>query len=50
MLGLWLADGNMHVHYDARYAIRCANRGVKWWVSNDGRYGINVLTTLTISK
>lgn len=50
MLGVWIADGNQRLHYDARYAIRCANRGVKWWVSNDGRYGINVLTTLTISK
>lgn len=50
MLGLWIADGSQRIHYDARYAIRCANRGVKWWVSNDGRYGINVLTTLTMSK
>jgi hypothetical protein len=50
ILGLWIADGNQRLHYDYRYAIRCANRGVKWWVSNDGRYGINVLTTLTMSK
>jgi len=49
-LGLWMADANMGIHYDYRYDIRCANGNMGWWVTRDGHYGINILTSLTISK
>lgn len=49
-LGLWMADANPVIHYDYKYDIRCANGNMGWWISRDGRYGINLLTGLTISK
>jgi hypothetical protein len=49
-LGLWIADANASTRYDCRYDIRCANGNTGWYVSIDGRYGVNVLTSLTISK
>ena len=49
-LGLWMADANTGMHYDYRYDIRCANGNMGWWITRDGRYGINILTSLTISK
>ena len=49
-LGVWIADASTHLHYNYRYDIRCANGNTGWWISGDGQYGINVLTSLTISK
>ena len=49
-LGVWIADASTALHYDYRYDIRCANGNVGWWISRDGQYGINILTSLTISK
>lgn len=45
-LGLWIPDGSESLMYNHRYAIRCANGDTKWWVSPDGKYGVNVLATL----
>jgi hypothetical protein len=49
-LGVWIADASTALHYDYRYDIRCANGNIGWWISRDGQYGINILTSLTISK
>jgi len=49
-LGVWIADASTPLHYNYRYDIRCANGNTGWWISRDGQYGINVLTSLTISK
>ena len=49
-LGFWIADASTSLHYDYHYDIRCANGNTGWWISGDGKYGINVLTSLTISK
>lgn len=48
-LGLWIPDGSDRLKYNARYAIRCANGDTMWTVSGDGKYGINVLTTVLVS-
>lgn len=42
-LGLWIPDGSDRLRYDHRFAIRCANGDAEWWVSPDGKYGINIL-------
>ncbi len=47
-LGLWLPDVSERLKYNSRYAVRCANGDVDWWVSKDGRYGVNVLATIQI--
>jgi hypothetical protein len=49
-LGVWIADASTQLHYNYRYDIHCANGNIGWWISRDGQYGINVLTSLTISK
>jgi len=49
-LGILIADASTALQYDFRYDIRCANGNVGWWISRDKKYGINVLTSLTISK
>lgn len=49
-LGLWIADASKRLMYDSRYAIRCANGNTTWLVTNEGRYGINVLTEVKINK
>ncbi len=49
-LGVWIADASTALQYDYRYDIRCANGNMGWWISRDRKYGINVLTSLTISK
>jgi len=49
-LGILIADASTALQYDYRYDIRCANGNVGWWISRDKKYGINVLTSLTISK
>ena len=41
--GLWLPDVSERLKYNPRYAVRCANGDVDWWVSKDGKYGVNVL-------
>ena len=42
-LGLWFPDGSARLQYDNRFAIRCANGDTQWWVSPDGKYGVNIL-------
>lgn len=44
-LGLWIPDGAEQLQSLPRFAVRCANGNVPWWVSPDQRYGINILTT-----
>ena len=46
-LGLWIPDGSPRLKYQSRFAIRCANGDMPWWVSCDGHYGVNILTSLT---
>jgi hypothetical protein len=48
MLGLWLPDADESIRMDSRYAVRTANRDVSWWTTGDGRYGVNILGTVTI--
>lgn len=45
-LGLWIPDGSERLQYLHRFAVRCANGDVPWWISPDQRYGVNILTTL----
>lgn len=47
-IGLWIPDGSASLQYDPRYAIRCANSDVEWRLSADGRYGVNILTAVTL--
>lgn len=48
-LGVWIPDASDRLKYDHRYAIRCANGGsVSWWVSEDNKYGVNLLTEVEI--
>lgn len=47
-LGLWIADASERLKYNPRYAVRCANGNTYWWVSANGRYGVNVLTEVTV--
>lgn len=47
-LGLWIPDASERLKYNPRYAIRCANGDTDWWVSEDGKYGVNVLTAVSI--
>lgn len=47
-LGLWIPSGNEELKYNAKYAIRCANEDTEWYTSPDGKYGINVLTTIDV--
>lgn len=49
-LGIWIPDGSEQLKYNHRYAIRCANSDVEWYVSIDRKYGINTLTDIHISK
>ena len=49
-LGLYLPDARADLHDDdARFAIRLANRDVQWW-SAGGRYGVNVIATVTVTQ
>ena len=47
-LGLWIPDGSDRLKYNPRYAIRCANGNTTWWTSADGKYGVNILTTVEV--
>lgn len=47
-LGLWIPDESDRLKYNPRYAIRCANGDTTWWVSEDGKYGVNVLTDVEV--
>jgi len=49
-LGLWIADASERLMYDSRYAIRCANGNTTWTVAEGGRYGINVLTEVSVEN
>lgn len=48
-LGLWIPDGSQRLMYNPRYAIRCANGDTTWWISTDGKYGVNVLTDVEVN-
>lgn len=47
-LGLWIPDGSDRLRYNHRYAIHCANGDTDWWISKDGKYGVNVLTAVEV--
>lgn len=47
-LGLWIPDGSDRLRYNPRYAIHCANGDTDWWISKDGKYGVNVLTAVEV--
>jgi len=47
-LGLWLPDSADQLKYNNRYAIRCANGNMEWKVSDDKKYGINIISTIFI--
>ena len=47
-LGLWIPDGSERLRYNPRYAIHCANGDTDWWISKDGKYGVNVLTAVEV--
>ncbi len=47
-MGIWLPDKYESIKYDARYAMRFANRDVDWWVDEKGRYGINVIGAIEV--
>ena len=47
-LGLWIPDASERLMHNPRYAIRCANGDTDWWISKDGAYGVNVLTSVEI--
>lgn len=47
-LGLWMPNDSNQLRYNARYAIRCANGNVTWWISKEHKYGVNLLTTINI--
>lgn len=49
-LGLWIPDGSARLKDNPRYAIRCANGDVDWWISPDGKYGINILLDKIVVK
>lgn len=49
-LGLWIPDGSNRLKYNSRYAIRCANGDMEWWLSPDNKYGINILTEIQLSS
>lgn len=49
-LGLWIADASERLMYDSRYAIRCANGNTTWTVAEGDRYGINVLTEVSVEN
>lgn len=48
-LGLWIPDASERLMYNPRYAIRCANGDTAWWISKDGKYGVNVLTDVDLN-
>lgn len=45
-LGFWVPDSSARLRYNNRYSIRIANGNTDWWVSNDKRYGVNILTDI----
>jgi len=49
-LGIWMPDAYDSLCMDPRYAIRFANRDVPWWVDIDGRYGVNIIGIIEITK
>lgn len=47
-LGLWIPDASQELMMNNRFAIRCANGDIDWWVSPEGEYGINILTSINL--
>jgi Domain of unknown function (DUF4874)/Domain of unknown function (DUF4832) len=50
MIGLWLPDADESIKLDSRYAVRVANRDAPWWTTAEGKFGVNILGTVTITK
>lgn len=48
-LGLWIPDDSEQLKYNNRYAIKCANGDIQWMVTDDKKYGINILSDIQIS-
>jgi hypothetical protein len=46
-LVLWIPDGAAALTHNPRYAIRCANSDVEWFITAGG-HGINSLTSISI--
>jgi hypothetical protein len=49
-LGWWLPDAAPGLRLDPRYAVRVANREVPWWTDPQGRYGVNLLGEVTVTR
>lgn len=49
-IGLWIPDGSEKLMLNARYALRCANGDIEWWVSPDSKYGVNILTSVKVGE
>ena len=49
-LGLWMPDAYKTIRTDPRYAVRVANRDVPWWTDAKGRYGVNILGNLEVTR
>lgn len=45
-IGLWIPDGSERLKFNSRFAIRCANSDIDWWISDDHKYGINIFASL----
>jgi hypothetical protein len=43
-----VSDQSLHLY--SHYAVRTANGDVPWWTTVDGKYGVNILGTVTITK
>jgi len=50
MLGLWMPDADERIQLDSHYAVRTANEDVPWWTTADGKFGVNILGTISITK
>jgi hypothetical protein len=49
-LGFWLPDPKPAIRLDPQFAVRLANRDTPWWISMDGRYGVNLLHTIRVAE
>jgi len=50
MLGLWMPDADESIQLDSRYAVRVANNDSPWWTTADGKFGVNILGAVKITK
>lgn len=49
MIGIWMPDAHISIENDSRFAIRVANRGVPWWTTADGKFGVNIIGTVSMA-